>query len=366
MSGALTLVVFVAGAEPDGDVATSLARAAREALGADTRIDLRSGSPTDDEALAEEQRRRATAVVELSFADPKHRAGKLRVHVSQSGRWLERSIGFGTTDAEAERGRTLGFAAASMLPEAGAATPTESSAPSPSPAPETSGPPRVAHVPEGNGNHETVARTPEASGNHETMAEAPSPPQTATPARPPSPERPSPEGGKHLPTVTLDIVGLASTGVGGSFDGFGGGLAGQYFVGTVFALRLGGGVLSGTVPEAAATTLSVLGSAGLTLAPFRTAPGRPFGFAAHVDYALIYESMTHFSTNAPSTTLARWQSGVQAMAEVEWLLPSLVGFVGGVGVQDVLSPTYVEVRNVQVANLPEVRLLAEIGVRARF
>jgi hypothetical protein len=54
------------------------------------------------------------------------------------------------------------------------------------------------------------------------------------------------------------------------------------------------------------------------------------------------------------------------MAEVEWLLPSLVGFVGGVGVQDVFSPTYVEVRDVQVATLPEVRLLAEIGVRARF
>jgi hypothetical protein len=364
MSGALTLIVFVAGTEPDSDVATSLARAAREALGADARIDLRAGSPTDEDAVDEERRGQAAAVVELSFLDPKHRAGRLRVHVAQSGRWLERSIGFAVTDAEAERGRTLGFAAASMLPETGGegASPNHGAASSPpAPAPGSTAAPTS-----------TSAR-PEASAAPAPPLQVP-PLVTANlppPEAPPSPSRSTRESPSREPwrppSFVLDIFGMAYVGAGSSsFTAFGGGVSGQYFVTPLLGLRLGGGVLAGTVPEAEATTLFAVGRAGVSVSPFRAGPGHPVGLGGHVDYACLYESMTHFiSATSSSTTNARVQSGVEAMLEVEWLLPSL-SLVGGFGGEEVFSPTYVDVRGALVATLPELRFLGEIGVRARF
>jgi hypothetical protein len=78
--------------------------------------------------------------------------------------------------------------------------------------------------------------------------------------------------------------------------------------------------------------------------------------------------MTHVSTLNPaeSTTLSRWQSGLGAVVELEWLLASEVDVIVGGGIEDVFDPTYVNVRGVQVTTIPPLRLVAEVGVRARF
>ena len=119
MAGPLILVVFVAAGELDGEAARSMTRAARQALGSETRVELRTGdSPSDADVTAAERQTHADAVIALSWVDPKHRQGKLRMHVARTDRWIDRTIGFGATDADLERGRTLGFAAASITQSA--------------------------------------------------------------------------------------------------------------------------------------------------------------------------------------------------------------------------------------------------------
>jgi hypothetical protein len=119
MAGAVTLVLLVAAGDATNATTRSMARATREALGPNLHLVVRptNGEPTDSEALRFERSDGADAVVELAWADAKQRQATLRVHLARSGHWLQRSIGFQPSDAEAERGRTLGFAVASFLPE---------------------------------------------------------------------------------------------------------------------------------------------------------------------------------------------------------------------------------------------------------
>src|SRR5579864_7839397 len=119
MSDALTILLFVAIGEGSDATTRAMARATRDALGPGTTVEIRetANELNDDEALIAEQLAHADVVVDLTWRDPGHRNATLRVHVARSGRWLGRSIGFMPSDASTERGRTIGFAVVSMLPE---------------------------------------------------------------------------------------------------------------------------------------------------------------------------------------------------------------------------------------------------------
>jgi len=120
MSAAVMLIVFVAGGEGDDATSHALVRATRAALGADSQVEVREARelPADATAVVAQDQAHADAVAELTWADATHRRARLHVHVARTGRWIDRSIGFQASDQPAERGRTLGFAIASMLPEA--------------------------------------------------------------------------------------------------------------------------------------------------------------------------------------------------------------------------------------------------------
>src|ERR1700722_1525830 len=130
MSGALTLIILVASGESDDATSRAILRATRAALGAQARVEVHEtrDPASDSQAMAAEQRSDADAVVELTWTETGHRQATLRVHLARDpaatttgaggGRWLDRSVGFQPSDKDAERGRTLGFAVASMIPEA--------------------------------------------------------------------------------------------------------------------------------------------------------------------------------------------------------------------------------------------------------
>jgi len=178
------------------------------------------GLPDDETAVAIETSAHADAVVELGWADPRHRQANLRLHIASGGRWIERVIHFKPSDAQAERGRTLGFAVASMLPEAAAeggapnstSSPgsTATSAPAP-PASATSNPPPPP----------VESPLPAVSPSPPSTPPVVTPPAAAPPAPPPL-DRREPEGsratlsrGGHRPGGTWVRWPLWERGCGG-------------------------------------------------------------------------------------------------------------------------------------------------------
>src|SRR5579872_2394910 len=120
MNGPAVLVILVGAGEASDPTTAAMDRATRTALTEPTTVEVResrASAPSDDEAIAIERSAHPIAIVELRWTEPTHRKAILRVHIAEEARWVNRTIPFRATDAFAERGRTLGFAIASMLPE---------------------------------------------------------------------------------------------------------------------------------------------------------------------------------------------------------------------------------------------------------
>ena len=336
MGGPLTLVILVAAGQASDPSTGALTRAAHDALGPDTRVDVRetSSAPTDADALQAERGAEVDAVAEVIWNDAQQAA--LHVLVPRTGRWVYRTIGFDASDAPIERGRTLGFAVASMLPEGG--LPEAGSAGSAS-------------------SHPSPAGVEAASGPPLPLS-APAPDDKRPPSLAPA---------AAAPNVFVDVYGIGTVGVGGTAQGIGAAAAGRWFALPMLAFRVGGGALAGTVSEADATTLYLMGTAGIAFHPFRARPGRPVGAALRVEYVLERQSMSRVASS-PTTpgSYERWLSGASAMLEGDVLFAPNVEVVLAVGAVDLFSPTYVDVQGAQVATLPAVRAQGELGFRIRF
>lgn len=213
MADAITLIVLVAASEASSPTTHAMTRAVHEALGPTAHVIVHetSGDPNDTEALSVERREGSDAVVELVWSDRGHREATLRAHIARSRHWLDRTIGFRPSDADAERGRTLGFAVASILPEAEApSSPAEGPDRSPpgsgSGTPGTPGATGAAGAPgapaaPGNGPSEPPNSPAPAPAGAPTATPAPAPPPSATPSTPPAapPAPPSPSKEPQAP-----------------------------------------------------------------------------------------------------------------------------------------------------------------------
>jgi hypothetical protein len=342
---ALTVVVLVAAGESTSPTAASMAGAARDALGgAVVEVRETSATPSDADALAVEEAVHPDVVAELIWDSPDHRLARLRVRVARSAAgpwWLERSLGYERSDPAAERGRTLGLALAAIVPEvtappAPAPTPTPTPAPAPAPAPAP-----------------TPAPAP-ASASAPASALAVSPDALAPIAR-----------DTHRFEVGFAASGAA--GVSGSANAVGVGLSVGWAPVPALVLSLAGSERSGSLDVAEASVFSLFAAAGVAFHPWPATRTRHLEAFARADYLVVRQSATHFDADDPRpATQARWLSGADAFLEAGWLLSSDLEAILGVGVEDVMAPTYVQVRNTQVATLPPVRLLAELGVKLRF
>ena len=187
MGGPLTVVVLVAAGGAAEPTTMAIERAASEALGHDARVVVResTGAPTDGEALAIESEANEGAVVEVTWNDRGHRVAMLRVHLAGRRRWMDRTIGFAASDADPERGRTIGLALASMLPD-----------PDPAPALPTAPPPAPPEAAPQPSRH----MVPQA-----IVPEGESPEETSTPTATSAELR-----------FAMDVFGLAAAGLGGN------------------------------------------------------------------------------------------------------------------------------------------------------
>lgn len=208
MADPVTLIVLVAAGEANSATTRAMTRTAHEALGPSSHVAVQetNGDPSDAEALAAEHKEGSDAVVELVWIDARHREVRLRAHLARSRHWLERSIDFRPSDVESERGRTLGFALASILPES--EPPSPAPGPTPSQAPEShptdrsstsegSAPPSAPATPETPAPPAPEPATPNATSSPPGAA----PVTTAAPAPPPQPKESPPAAHATVPVA---------------------------------------------------------------------------------------------------------------------------------------------------------------------
>jgi hypothetical protein len=422
MADPVTLVILLAAGEAASPTAAAMAQGARDAFaGVVAEVQESPTVPTDADALAVESQSHPDAVAELIWHDADRRNASLRVHLRQSHRWIERSFRFGPSDPPVERGRTLGFAVASILPElaarpgatgtaptaTAAAPPTAPASPPPgtsrtstpatsTPTAATAGPSRPATAPTAaaaTAGGSATALAGECTPDANTTCPSAQVPAPATASRPPAPlpapalasgassragSTPDPQvdaptthawEGAPLrdPHLAVDLVAVGATGIGGVANAAGGAGALEWFVHPRLSLRLGGAVRAGELDVAEAHVTTMVASAGLVFLAIRPTRSAPLGAAVRADYLLEHESATHFDSDDPSpVSRGRWVSAVDAFVDGSLLLSSQIGAFMGFGLEDVWAPTYVYVRDVQVAVLPRLRVLVEAGFQLRF
>ncbi|MDP9001996.1 MAG: hypothetical protein M3O46_18025 [Myxococcota bacterium] len=350
MADPLTILLFVASGEGSDATTRAMARATREALGSRASVEVREtpAELSDDEAVIAEQLAHADVVVDLTWSDPGHRNATVRVHLARSGRWIGRSVGFMPSDASTERGRTIGFAVVSMLPEA--VSPPSAITPA-----ATGRGPSAPQVDDG---------VPAPISERDRTLPRDEPPESARPSTPRA--------------FALDLFALAAWGIGSDGgDGGGGGAALQWFPLAPLSLRLGGSIRGGNIASVVqSSTLTSTLSAGVGWHPLRPTSSRAFGVSVRADYLVLYQSLQYQAPRtadvfgANGVTKGALMSGMDVVVDAGFVLAPRVEGVLGLGLEDVFGLTYVILhqgpQGAHTTTIPQLRFIAQVGVRVRF
>jgi hypothetical protein len=346
MADPVTLFILVAAGERP-DLTRAMASATHDALGSSSVVVVREvPEPSDTEALATERSENADAVVELSWTDAHHEQASVKMHIARDRRWVERSIGFLRLDADAERGRTLGFTIASILPQTAIATPMGSAPTGAGTSTPVSGPTGADTVPV-----PLPTLPPSTTGTGPAAIPRPVAPSTAAPR----------------PDFALDVLGLGEIGGGGDW-GAGGGAAAQWFPIRNLSVRLAGGLRAGSIDAAHATTLTLFASGGMAFHPWRTSLAHPFGASFRAEFLFLDESVT-YSGHTEYRRLPRLGGGVPGLAlgvDGSWRFATNVELVAGVGIEGVFLTTYVDVPGARQTTLGPWSAIGETGMRFDF
>ncbi len=287
---------------------TAMVSAARKALGAGAIVTTREADPfpSDEDAAKEAD---VVAQVTWSMAPP---AAHLHVHAKTG--WLDRDIGFADADAEEDRGRTVGYVVASIVPEIEA------------PPPPVAAPPLVPAIP---------------------MKEAP-------PLPPPA-----------RAWFLVEVYGVGASGVGN--DGAGFGLGGGGSVGFRPQPWLGVRLLADY------RTAEVVGfRAGATAKLLRIGAGAfvtpldfgPMQVGLRLDVAAAHLSVARSTT--PTDKQGRWLPSVAILPELIGRLGQSAAIFASIGPEWALGTTTVAQNGETVAVLPRLRALTAVGLRVGF
>jgi len=317
------ILILVARGEAGDSTTRGAVRAARELLGSELDVKVRENDvlASDEQAIELGKAMSANAVVQLSWESADHREARIHFHFEPRPGWNDRLIVFSAGDDPAERGRTIGFAVASMMP---ASTPSSDA------------PPRPAGV---------------------ARQERENPAWSASPSEPAAPRR-----GRG----SLDVVGPAATGIMGEASGWGGAASGRWFFRAPFAVRAGFSARTGQIAIAEAVSLHIHLAAGLAWSPTFAAE-TPFDFGARLSFLAMREQLTHFDYDDPTPVPAsRWLPGAEVAVEGSWRFNPTAGLVAAAATEVAFGHTDVTMHREKVATIPPIRLVLQAGVRASF
>jgi hypothetical protein len=334
MTPAIVLAILVASNDAQSAETRAMRVAAAEALGSEALVTVREQpSLSDDAALTAEDQLRAASVVQVMWLDAARTSARVRLHVAETRVWIDRTVTFSPADTPPERGRTLGFAVTSMLPEEVLAA-----------------------------RSRIVLPRDEAAA---PARPAPPPPAAATgPAPSPPPLR-----------YAFRLAADGSTGIDGTAAGTGGALDAEFFFGPAPSLRVGFAARTGDVPGLAGSDTTMAVRAGFALWPLAPSAGAPVSVGVQVDALALHHDLSHRSNKGEVTRLARWLPGMDVLVELGLRVERTVYLVAAVGGEIAFGATDVRV-NTQlngeivdsqiVATIPPLRGVAELGLRFLF
>lgn len=323
---AVRVLVVVLTAD-SGDASTRpMEDALHAALAKDATIIVESlpESTTDDNLKMAAMAENAPLLGVVSWNDRQRRAS-IRFVKPEDGRWTEREVRFDAVDAPSEKGRTVGFTLASMMPE-------------------------EAFVPE-------TKATP--------VAPVVSPPKVVTPA--PTPDR----AVDASPPLRVNPFALDLTTLGAlSAEGYGGGVGGTFAaripITGALGFRFAGSARFGEIAPAQATSRVFSASAGLTFQPWLDRSHR-WAVGLRADGMLIVHQVSHLSDDdLEAKLLTRALPGLDGALEGAYWFANRAAVVGALGGELALGSTDIYVRQRRVAELTALRGLAEAGVRVAF
>ena len=332
------VLVFIAAADAGSPATASLVEAVTGALGEGARVVVQAnaGSPPTDDALEAAARARgASAAARLVWGGARRTRVALDVYLVASDRTVHRVLDFEPEDEPVERARAVGLVLASLLQNDEEGRPPSTRAPPP-PAPEP--PPQPPATP------------PPPAG---------APSDVTTPAAVPAPASTGP--------WALDGFVDGGRAFGGAGAGIGGGLAARLQLQPTWGGRLGLHARGGSVAVAQASSLAVALSAGGFRRLLESRGPRSWELAARTELMLMYEALTHFSSDDPAPVRrGRFLPGAAVLLEGQWRVSTSAALHLAVGLEAAFGVTRVVVRGNEVAQLAPIRGVLEVGFRARF
>jgi hypothetical protein len=315
----LVVVILVAAGDAREVSTQTLTTTTQEALDPGAIVLLREVSVpqfSDAEAVRIGGALHADAVALVTWPSEDHARARVHLYAVKGTSWVDRDIAFTASDAPVERGRTIGFTVAAMVP------------------------PQVAE-PE-------VARPPE-----------PSPPNPARPtAVAPPASRPA--------VASIDFVASGTVGIGGPGVGIGGDLAARWHVARSLWARAGGTLRVGEVRAAQASSSVIRIAGGVTWEPFEATAATRVSTALRGDLLLLRQSLSRPVDEGTSVDGARWVPGFEVLVEGAWSFVPRISLLAAVGPEVAFGPTRVIVNGEAVATIPSVRIVGELGIRASF
>lgn len=319
---AITVLVLVGGdAAADAPQSRAMEHALSASLGEGAVVRVQNATNESDDALvALGKREDATLVGIVTWSDGQRRA-TIRFVRPSDGRWSDREIRFDASDAPSERGRTVGFALASGVPD-------ESRTSEPKP------PPPPAPAP-------TLAPT---TGEH--------------PVAPPPVDRGPLRHAIELATQAAVAVGGEGGGIGGTF-GVRLGLA------DTLKLRIAGGIRFAEIDAAQATSRVYRLGGGFVWEP--TGSEREWVAGVRLEGLAIGHEVVHFSSDDPSPAHQfRVLPGAAAALEGSWRFADRAFLCVAIGGEIAFGSTDVFLGAQKVAELTPLRPFGEVGGRVAF
>jgi hypothetical protein len=326
VSAALVLLVLVVKGE-EGSATAAMSKAVRDAVLIDAQVELREVArfPKDEEVVALAKDAHANAVVEIVWKDATHRNVTLHFHANGASTWNDRHLAFEATDFDADRGRTIGFAVVSMLPE-------------------------------------TLTRPPPP------LPQEPKPPEPEPPPPPPPAEKKRewrPED--FVPERRLGALDLAGAmRLGDNVTGWGAELSGRWDFTGRFSARLVGAVHAGDVSAANASSLVAELGAGLVGRPILASRARPFEVSIRADFLVQRIGLGHGTADGATLSEARWQPAADLAVDGMWLFSGNLGLFAAIGGEVAFGTTAVFVKGEEVASISPVRAVGNLGIRVFF
>ena len=312
MIAALVVVVLVSAGDVESAQTGGVSRGLEEALEPGSVVLVRAAPVAPDDAdlraIAASVHADAAAVITWTEAEGRH--VHVRVQRANASAAADRDLDFRSTDASVERGKTVGFAIASMLPGTRVVEPA---APAPSDKP-------------------TAAAPAEAR-----------------------------DAGALAMSWGVDLGLAATIGIGGTAGGVGGGLALRRELGAVVSVRVAAAITRGSVSDAEGSLTVVRPRAGLGLTLLRT---RSVIAGARVEIGPWLHVVDR--AGGGRTSGSRWLGGVESVAEVAWTVAPRLALTFDLGLDVAFGTTRVIVGGEERASIPLLRGVGDAGVRLLF